>query len=88
MTIKNLIYTIPIPTALYDSCLDAFARETGWTEESEHTQLEHSRLKLNEYVNTCVASYNGRAAAEAAREAATAQTLGALDTITTTLVVE
>lgn len=96
MTIKNLIYTIPLPLELFDSCVDSFARATGWSEplepavdyDEEADKLEHSRKKLNEYVNSTITSYQAMAAAEAARVATLAAGSAALDSITTTLVVE
>jgi hypothetical protein len=88
MTIKNLIYTIPLPEEMFDSCVGAFALANGWNEDMGVTMLEFSRVKLNEFVNVTITSYMANQAAEAARAAAMAQGSAALDTITTTLVVE
>lgn len=88
MTIKNLIYTIPLPEEMFDSCVGAFALANEWSEDLGVTMLEFSRVKLNEYMNTTITSYMANQAAEAARAAAQAQGSSALNSITTTLVVE
>lgn len=88
MSITNLIYTIPLPEALVDMCVESFARGTGWRDDSADTQLEHSRKALNEHVNSTISRYNSTQAAEAAREAVLAQSAAALGTIETTLTVE
>lgn len=88
MTIKNLIYTIPLSEELYEPMIGAFASATGWDAQGGITPLEHSRKKLNEYVNQTITSYQANQAAEAARIAAIVQSSSTLDSITTTLVVE
>jgi hypothetical protein len=91
----NLIYTIPLPEEMFEGCIDAFARATGWRElvdapvdyDAEADKIEHSRKKLNEYVNTTITSYQSTAAAEAARTATLEAGSAALGQIATTLVV-
>ncbi len=96
MTIKTLIYTIPLPEEMFDACVSDFASATGWKlpavepegYDEEADKLEHNRKKLNEYVNNTIVSYQAITAADAARKSTIEQGQAALGQITTILVVE
>jgi hypothetical protein len=66
----NITYTLPLPDAIADTMIEAFASQHGWTSASEVTALEHSRLTLNAFVRDSVSARLSIQAAEQAKQAA------------------
>jgi phosphoglycolate phosphatase-like HAD superfamily hydrolase len=80
-----LTLTLEGDSELIAASMNAFARAHGWTEESEITQSEHSANVIKAFLRESITAYTSNQAAEAARQAAIAQSTAAADMLTITL---
>jgi hypothetical protein len=94
----ELKYTIPVTGLNAEEFVGAFALQHGWKPlvkdagnndiANPETALEYSRLTLNKFIEDSIKAFQSVKVAEAARQAALNQAGSALDSITTTLVIE
>ena len=85
---KSIVITITGDAAIIDPALDAFAKQHGWTLESEKTQEDYARDVLLRFIVETVSAYNSCQAAMAASQQAASQTQEALYNTVMTLSVD
>lgn len=85
MADQTLNINIVAPEEVMPAALDAFCRQTGWTEENTLTQLEHARLIVRHFFMSTIREYNIDQARKTAASQAAAESDAALDLATMTV---